>query len=165
MAALFYQSKMAKIGFGGGCHWCTEAVFQSIGGVEKVAQGWISSFGADDSLSEAVLVDYIPETVSEHRLIQIHLHTHSATSNHQMRQKYRSAVYFFSETQGVDAQQSIEKLQVEFDEKIITRALPFHSFKLNEESFLNYYNKNPEAPFCKRHIIPKLKSIKGLKTD
>ena len=53
---------MKKIGFGGGCHWCTEAIFQALNGVESVEQGWISSLNPYDTFSEAVIVS---ESVSK----------------------------------------------------------------------------------------------------
>src|SRR3954451_12716902 len=84
-----------KIGFGGGCHWCTEAVFLSLKGVEQVEQGWIASQPPYDAFSEAVVVTYDPLVITLTDLITIHLHTHASTSNHSMRQKYRSAVYWF----------------------------------------------------------------------
>ena len=49
---------MKKIGFGGGCHWCTEAIFQALNGVESVEQGWISSLNPYDTFSEAVIVHF-----------------------------------------------------------------------------------------------------------
>ena len=49
-----------KIGFGGGCHWCTEAVFQSLRGVTEVEQGFIKSHAPHDRYSEAVVVTYHP---------------------------------------------------------------------------------------------------------
>ena len=69
----------SKIGFGGGCHWCTEAVFQFIEGVSKVEQGWISSVGDEEAYSEAVLLEVDTEQVSMESLVAIHLHTHSST--------------------------------------------------------------------------------------
>ncbi|MFV8270119.1 peptide-methionine (S)-S-oxide reductase [Flavobacterium sp. GT2N3] len=52
-----------KVGFGGGCHWCTEAYFQSLKGVEIVEQGWISSKFPEDIFSEAVIVHYNPSVI------------------------------------------------------------------------------------------------------
>ena len=85
----------SKIGFGGGCHWCTEAVFQSLIGVEKVEQGFVASFNLHNELSEAVIVHFNHKRISLQTLIEIHLLTHSSTSDHAMRKKYRSAIYTF----------------------------------------------------------------------
>ena len=72
-----------KIAFGGGCHWCTEAIFQSLRGVQKVEQGWISSTHPGAStLSEAVIVHFETSLISLDTLIEVHLSTHNATSNH-----------------------------------------------------------------------------------
>lgn len=88
---------LQKIGLGGGCHWCTEAYFLSLKGVEKVEQGWIASTPPNDAFSEAVLVHYDPSQIPLPVLIAIHLHTHAATKAHAFRSKYRSAVYVLEE--------------------------------------------------------------------
>ena len=124
---------MEKVGFGGSCHWCTEAVFQSLNGVEKVEQGWISSFEPNDRFSEAVVVHFDPNQIDLSTLIAIHLHTHSCTADHSMRRKYRSAVYTHSEDQMTDANEVIASLAKEFEGKIITQVLPFQEFKLSQE--------------------------------
>lgn len=147
---------MDKIGFGGGCHWCTEAIYQSLNGVERADQGWISSSAPHNSLSEGVLVSFDPNQIDLNTLISIHLYTHSCTSVHSMRKKYRSAVYTYSEEQGIEASNSIRSIQNEFDKPIITQVLPFNAFKINRESYLDYYYKNPNSPFCITHITPKL---------
>lgn len=148
-----------KIAFGGSCHWCTEAIFQSLIGVSKVEQGWIASIAQDENFSEAVIVHFDEEIISLASLIEIHLNTHSCTSDHSLRKKYRSAVYFFNETQETEAKEILANLQNSFAEKIITEVLPFVSFKINEEHFLNYYYSNPEKPFCQNIINPKLKRL------
>lgn len=152
---------IAKIGFGGSCHWCTEAIFSSLNGVEKVDQGWISSIGEYNSFSEAVIVHFDTTIIPLKTLIEIHLHTHSCTAVHSMRKKYRSAVYYFTTLQGIEVNvtESIEQLQADFEDKIITEVLPFVNFKLNEASFLDYYYSNPEKPFCENIINPKLKIL------
>jgi peptide-methionine (S)-S-oxide reductase len=55
---------LQKIALGGGCHWCTEAVFQSIIGVEKVEQGFVASIDENNSFSEAVIVHFNSEVIS-----------------------------------------------------------------------------------------------------
>lgn len=148
-----------KIGLGG-CHWCTEAVFASLIGVQKVEQGWIASAAPNDAYSEAVVVTYDPQTISLKDLIEIHLHTHASTSNHSMRHKYRSAVYWFEKEDKEMATNALVQLQENFDQPLVTTVLPYVSFKENVPEQLNYYYANPEKPFCQLYIHPKLQMIK-----
>ena len=148
-----------KIAFGGGCHWCTEAVFQSLIGIDKVDQGWVASTGENHAFSEAVVVYFNSGIISLENLIEIHLHTHSSTSNHAMRKKYRSAIYVFSEEDGKQTKEILLELQKDFEKPLITKVLPYVDFKLNTENFLDYYYSNPEKAFCENWINPKLKLI------
>ena len=148
-----------KIGFGGGCHWCTEAVFQSLKGVVRVEQGWIGSEDEFSELSEAVIVNYYPEDIPLKVLAEIHLRTHKSTSNHSMRGKYRSAIYVFNEKEIDEVNRIMDELQSEFKDPLITKVLPFKSFKLNTEEFRDYYKKNPQKPFCETYIHPKLEIL------
>jgi peptide-methionine (S)-S-oxide reductase len=147
--------ELTKIAFGGGCYWCTEAVFQYLIGVEKVAQGFISSEGKNDAFSEAVIV-YFNQKISLKSLIEIHLYTHESTVKHSMRDKYRSAIYYFTEEQEKESQHILTTLQIDFDTQIITQILPFKDFKPSIEASQNYYIKNSQKPFCKKYIHPKL---------
>ena len=150
------KSSIQKIGFGGGCHWCTEAVFQSLIGILKVEQGFITSKGEYNTFSEAVIVHFDPEQISLRNLIEIHLYTHKSTSQHSMRYKYRSAVYFYNEKQQNEVNTLLKEFQKDFEEPIITKVLPFDKFKPSEELFHNYYFQNPNKPFCETYINPKL---------
>lgn len=150
---------IAKIGFGGSCHWCTEAIFLSLNGIAAVQQGWIASVGEYSSFSEAVIVEFNEATISLETLIAIHLFTHSCTANHSMRQKYRSAVYTFTNHQAAIAEKAIKELQKEYESPIIIKILPFKDFKINEKDLLNYYYNNPEKPFCENVINPKLRRL------
>ncbi len=154
------ESTYKKIGLGGGCHWCTEAVFASLKGVLEVQQGWIASAAPDDAFSEAVTVTYNPAIITLKDLIEIHLHTHSSTANHSMRHKYRSAVYWFDEEDEQKAGEAIVVLQPDFELPIITAVLPFVSFKENIPEQLNYYYSDPKRPFCKLYIDPKLQLLR-----
>ena len=150
------MNSIKKVGLGGGCHWCTESVFLHLKGVQEVEQGWISSSAPNDEYSEAVIVHFDSDQITLKTLIAIHLRTHSCTSKHPMRNKYRSAVYSYNEIQTRLAISIINDLQSEFDCKIITEILPSVSFKKNIEKYRNYYEKNSQNQFCKRYIDPKL---------
>ncbi|WP_326493559.1 peptide-methionine (S)-S-oxide reductase [Salinimicrobium sp. TH3] len=151
-----------KIGLGGGCHWCTEAIFQSVDGVVKVEQGYIASEAPAEEFSEAVIVHYLPKRVKMKRLLEIHLHTHNSTSNHSFREKYRSAIYYFSTEDEKAGKRILKELQKEFEEELVTEILPFRKFKPSREQIQDYYRKNPDAPFCKRYIEPKLERLKEI---
>jgi len=158
-------SKLDKIGFGGGCHWCTEAIFQSIKGVINVEQGWIASKGEAISFSEAVVVSFDTAIISLAVLLEIHLHTHKSTSEHSMRKKYRSAVYVFNNHQKEEIDQLFMNLQEKFEKKLITQVLPFSEFKPSGAEVKDYYYKNPQKPFCETFINPKLQLLLSVFTD
>ncbi|OUS17998.1 peptide methionine sulfoxide reductase [Nonlabens dokdonensis] len=154
-----------KIGLGGGCHWCTEAVFQAVTGVSLVEQGYISSQAPYNTMSEAVLVHFSNDVDLEN-LIDIHLQTHASTQQHSRRKDYRSAIYYFDP----EMKSSVEAVMISLSRKrnknFITQILPFHAFKPSRASIQNYYKTRPEAPFCTRYIEPKLKKVKEiLKND
>jgi peptide-methionine (S)-S-oxide reductase len=141
---------MKKIGFGGGCHWCTEAVLQALNGVELVEQGWIASVVPFDAFSEGVIV-YFNDNINLETLIEVHLLTHSSANTHSMRKKYRSAVYYFDAGDKDTVETIIKQLALKNATNYITQTLPFTGFKINEESYLNYYKKMRKNPSA-RHI-------------
>lgn len=153
------MKELQKIGFGGGCHWCTEAVFQSLKGVYNVEQGWIASKNEYFAFSEAVIVEYNPLIIPLKVLIEIHLHTHKSTSDHSMREKYRSAIYAFNEEDEFIAMNIITDLQLRFNNKLVTQVLGFSKFKPSRKEITNYYYKNPQKPFCETFINPKLQLL------
>ncbi|MDP5077250.1 MAG: peptide-methionine (S)-S-oxide reductase, partial [Nonlabens sp.] len=95
------MNKEHKLGLGGGCHWCTEAVMQVVPGIIQVDQGYIASVTPHERFSEAVLVSYSNDADLE-LLIDIHLETHASTVNHSRRDDYRSAIYCMDNAQ-IDA--------------------------------------------------------------
>lgn len=150
------SADLQKIGVGGGCHWCTEAVFASLLGVSRVEQGFIRADAPDDTFSEGVLLTFQPEEISLASLIEIHLRTHSSMSNHAMRHKYRSAVYAMDEAQAQAARSALAEVEPSFDDPLITRVLPFRGFQASEKRFQRYAEKNAGGPFCTTYIDPKL---------
>lgn len=145
-----------RIGFGGGCHWCTEAVFLSLRGVSNVQQGFIRSTPPNDAYSEAVVLQYNSAQITQDVLIDIHLRTHASTSDHSMRGKYRSAIYAFDDIQMNSCAQVLTTVQTDFSKQIVTQVLPFAEFKASNARYHNYYYKNVEKAFCTTYIDPKL---------
>jgi peptide-methionine (S)-S-oxide reductase len=150
---------METIGMGGSCHWCTEAIFLSLRGVTAVRQGWISDTTECDRFSEAVMIDFDPEIVPLNTLVAVHLATHSCTSLHSLRHKYRSAIYTTDPGQAMAVQGAIEAQREGYDRPIITEVVAFGGFRLNDPHFLNYYYGDVEKPFCKTYITPKIAEL------
>jgi peptide-methionine (S)-S-oxide reductase len=143
-----------KVALGGGCHWCTEAVFQSLLGVIKVARVYVESIGDNSSFSEAVIVYFNSDEISVKTLIEIHLHTHKSTSNHSMRHKYRSAVYTFSEVQK-QVGKSLQHFK-SFQKEINNTGTYISKFKASRAEITNYYYKTKDSA---SFINPKLKLL------
>ncbi len=150
-----------RLGLGGGCHWCTEAVFQSLRGVDRVEQGFIRAMPPDEAFSEAVLLHFDPAEITLTDLIDIHLRTHASTSAHKLRGKYRSAVYVFSAEQAAKAMRILGQLQQDFDAPLVTRVLDFAGFAPSESRYLDYHEKHAGKPFCTRYIDPKLGRLRA----
>ncbi len=102
---------MAKVGFGGGCHWCTEGVFQALRGVTQVDQGFLQSAAPADTWAEGVIVTFEPSVIGLGTLSEVHLRTHSATRARSPQNKYRSAIYIFDESQRVEADEAIREFR------------------------------------------------------
>jgi peptide-methionine (S)-S-oxide reductase len=150
-----------RIGFGGGCHWCTEAVFQAVGGVNGVAQGFIRSDPPNDGWSEAVEATFDPHEIDLKTLIEIHLRTHASTVAHRMRGKYRSAVYVFGEAQRRQVAEALAALRAGFDAPLQTMVLNHRGFMPSDARFRNYHATDPDRPFCRTYIEPKLRLLRA----
>ena len=149
---------METIGFGGGCHWCTEAVFQHLRGVARVEQGWARGAGLAES--EAVRVRFDPGTIDLATLVEVHLRTHASTSAHSLRGRYRSAVYVTDAAQRARVEGLLAELQSGFDAPLVTRTIPLAGFRENIEHYRDYYRTDPERPFCRTYIDPKLGELR-----
>ena len=147
---------MEKIGLGGGCHWCTEGVFQALRGVVEVDQGFLRSKAPSDAWAEGVIVAFDPAIISLDTLIEIHLRTHSGTGAYSPGGRYRSAIYVFDADQHGRAARTLARFAAETDDAVRTLVLPFVDFKPSEARYQNYYVTDPDRPFCQRYIDPKL---------
>ncbi|WP_026916199.1 peptide-methionine (S)-S-oxide reductase [Christiangramia portivictoriae] len=144
------------IGLGGGCHWCTEAVFQAIKGVIDVRQGYVSAKQRKDRLYEGVLIKYNPDIIALEDILLVHLRTHQSMKDHSMRHKYKSAVYVLDPTKFESTKISLEHAAKQMDSEIVTEVCELAEFSDSRKAIRNYYNSNPERPFCTKYIQPKL---------
>ncbi len=135
-------------------------MFQQLRGVTQVDQGWASSIDEPGRFAEAVTVHFDAEAIPLAVLVDVHLRTHSCTSRHALREKYRSAVYCFGAGQIKEVRELLQAAQVNFEEPIVTEAVRFGAFRQNSERYQDYYLRQPEAPFCERYISPKLAGMK-----
>jgi peptide methionine sulfoxide reductase msrA/msrB len=156
--------------FGGGCFWCTEAVFKEVKGVHSVESGY--SGGTVDNPSyqevcegrtghaEVIQVTYDPKVVSYADLIRLHLSSHDPTTLNQqgadIGTQYRSVIFTHDAEQERIAKQVIADIQPTFDDPIVTELKPFTSFYKAEDYHQDYYAKNPHARYCQVVIEPKL---------
>lgn len=154
------RSDLTTIGFGGGCHWCTEAVFASLRGVVAVEQGFARSEPPAQSWSEAVRISFDRGVIPLRVLTEIHLRTHASASDHKMRGKYRSAVYTTSDAQSDEARGLLNDLRTGFDGRLVTQVLSIAGFRLSDPRFHRYFERHEGGPFCTRYIDPKLNLLR-----
>ncbi|HIM54444.1 MAG TPA: peptide-methionine (S)-S-oxide reductase [Gammaproteobacteria bacterium] len=152
--------------FAGGCFWCVEAVFQRIQGVDLVESGYCNGSTIDPTYqdictgssghAEVVKITFDETIVSFEDLLQVFFSTHDATTlNQQGNDKgtqYRSAVFYTNDEQQAQAKQFIEKL----GDNIVTEVTELDVFYPAEDYHQNYYNNNPNQPYCAMLITPKL---------
>ena len=157
---------------GGGCFWCTEAVFLSIEGVINVEPGYSGGKPEDASYrrvstgrtghAEVVQVSFDPEKITFREILEIFFATHDPTTlNRQgadVGPQYRSVVFYNNEEQKGIAEEIIEQLNGEKigDNPIVTKLEPYGAFYRAEDYHVNYYERNRKQPYCRLVIDPKI---------
>lgn len=154
------RSGMNRIGFGGGCHWCTEGVFQALRGVIQVDQGFIQSEAPSDAWAEGVVVTFDPSIIGLETLAEVHLRTHSANGTYSPGGRYRSAIYTVEGNQHDAVARTIARFAADSGEAARTMVLPLSGFRPSDARYQNYYRTDPDRPFCRRYIDPKLAYIR-----
>ncbi|BCA61353.1 hypothetical protein HMP09_0587 [Sphingomonas sp. HMP9] len=152
--------KVEKIGFGGGCHWCTEGVFQALRGVIQVDQGFLRSDAPSDTWAEGVVVAFDPAIIDLGTLAEVHLRTHSVNGSYSPEGRYRSAIYIFDADQRGEVARTVAAFAQETNAAARTLVLAFRDFKPSDARYHNYYRTDPDRPFCRRYIDPKLDYIR-----
>lgn len=166
--------------FGGGCFWCTEAVFQALKGVRSVVSGYAGgpampagqtptyeqiSTGKTGH-AEVIQIEFDPTVISYEDLLTVFFATHDPTTpNRQgadIGTQYRSIILYTSDEQREQAQRYIEKLNTDDPQTkpIITEVQPLEIFYPAEDYHQDYYQNNSQKPYCQIVISPKLEKLK-----
>ena len=129
-------------------------------GVSSVKQGFIKAEHPNDTFSEAVIVNYDTELIGLTELIEVHLRTHASSSQHGMRDKYRSAIYTFDDAQFNECAREIVRQGRGSEQPLVTQILRHVDFKVSGNKYWNYYYKDKTRPFCRTYIEPKIELLR-----
>ena len=157
---------------GGGCFWCTEAVFTELKGVVRVDSGYAGGKAPNPTYeqvcsgrtghAEVVQVTFDPRVLSYHDLLTVFFTVHDPTTlNRQggdVGTQYRSVVFYHDERQKATTEQVIGELGGEmlWHKKIVTEVAPFTAFYPAEEYHRDYFRRNPSQSYCQMIIEPKV---------
>jgi len=159
--------------FGGGCFWCTEAVFEKVKGVKSAVSGYAG--GAQENPSyrevcngttghaEVIQVQYDPKQISYETLLEIFFDTHDPTTMNQQGNdhgtQYRSIILYHDDAQKQAAEKVKKAAASQHKDPITTQIVPLKRFYSAEEYHQDYFAKNPNAPYCAYIIRPKLQKF------
>ncbi len=169
------MAKLQTAVFGGGCFWCTEAVFKMLRGVSSVEPGYAGgrtdnptyeevSRGDTDHV-EVIRLQYNPDQVSYRTLLTIFFASHDATQlnrqGNDVGTQYRSVIFSTSAEQKTEAETFIAELEASAAEgdPIVTTVEPLKRFFPAEEYHKDYYERNTSQGYCQVIIAPKLQKV------
>lgn len=160
---------------GGGCFWCTEAVFQTVEGVLEITPGYAGGKTPDPTYrevctgatghAEVVRLDYDPAVVSLEELLEVFFSTHDPTTpdrqGNDVGSQYRSIVFYGSDEERRRVELFIAGIGPRYDAPVVTEVKPLDTFYEAEEYHHNYYSKNPRQGYCRVVIAPKVEKARG----
>src|SRR5207249_12128730 len=145
--------------FGGGCFWCTEAVFAQAPRVTTVVSGYMQR-------AEAIHITFDPSKTSYDKLLNLFWRAHDPTEvdsqGRDTGKQYRSAIFYVDEQQRAAAEKSKGQAQKSYSKPIATEITQAASFRPAPENHQNFCRKNPNNPYVRQIIEPKLQKL-GLK--
>ncbi|MBI2099082.1 peptide-methionine (S)-S-oxide reductase MsrA [Candidatus Uhrbacteria bacterium] len=162
--------------FGGGCFWCTEAIFKMLKGVKSVVPGYAGGTMPDPSYeevsggvtghAEAIKIEFDPQAISFNDLLAVFFGTHDPTTlnrqGNDVGEQYRSIILYTAPEQKKLAEDYIKELNESSEDgkPIVTEVKPLEKFYEAEDYHHDYYEKNKDKPYCQVVINPKLKKAK-----
>ena len=161
----------------GGCFWCLEAVFEQIEGVARVESGYTGGSVANPTYkqvcagttghAEVIQLTYDPGRLSYREVLEIFFAFHDPTTlNRQggdVGTQYRSAIFYHDARQKAEAEAVVRALtdQKVFDDPIVTEIVPLGAFHRAEQYHQGYYLQNPDQPYCRAVIAPKVAKLRS----
>jgi peptide-methionine (S)-S-oxide reductase len=162
--------------FGAGCFWCVEACFKDLDGVVNVLPGYSGGQLKNPSYKEVCLgttghaevarVEYNDEIISFTELLEVFWFVHNPTTlnrqGNDIGTQYRSAVFYHDEEQKVLSEDYKQKLNDSgaWDDPIITEISPLINFFPAENYHHNYFENNPDQPYCSSVVRPKVEKFR-----
>lgn len=154
--------------FGGGCFWCTEAVFKMLKGVSTVLPGYSGGSVENptyDQVStgntghaEVIYIEFDPSLVKYETLLTVFFGSHDATTlnrqGNDVGTQYRSAVFYTTPEQKEIAEKIVKGI-----DGAVTEITPLKKFYKAESYHEDYYARNKDAPYCQVVINPKLEKV------
>lgn len=165
---------------GGGCFWCTEAVFQEVKGVEKVISGYAGGNAPGKPTyreicsgltghAEVIQITFDADLISYQDILVIFMTTHDPTTlNRQGADRgtqYRSVIFYHNENQNRIAKEVLSQLQPYFNDKIVTQISELPIFYEAEQEHQDFYKNNIGYGYCTYVIEPKLSKLRKLHSD
>lgn len=165
----------------GGCFWCVEAPFKELRGVESVTSGYCGGetespsyetvCRGDTGHAEAVQVEYDPEELTYEDVLAVFFTVHDPTTvdrqGPDVGSQYRSAIFYHDEAQREAAEAFIDELAADgvYEDPIVTEVTPLDTFYEAEAYHQDYFEKNPNQPYCVVNITPKLEKLRDRFAD
>jgi peptide-methionine (S)-S-oxide reductase len=173
--------RLAKATFGGGCFWCTEAVYAQVKGVKSVTSGYIGGEVPNPTYkdvctgltghAEAVEIEYDPAVVSFEKLLEVFFATHDPTTKNRqgadVGTQYRSGVFYHDDEQKRVAEEVIKRLDAAhaFPAPIVTEVTQATTFYPAEAYHQDYFATNPRQPYCQAVVAPKVDKVRKVFKD
>ena len=167
------KSEIATLG--GGCFWCVEAVFQRIDGVISVKPGYAGGNVKNPTYkqictgntghAEVAKIEFDPSKVTYSQILNVFWQSHDPTTlnrqGNDVGTQYRSVIFFHNESQEEIAKKSKADADESgyWDNEIVTEITPLNNYYDAEDYHDNYYNDNPNQPYCLFVIKPKLDKL------
>ena len=159
---------------GGGCFWCVEAVFERVDGVVDVISGYAGGHKknptyndvtkGDTGHAEVCQISFDPNQISYEGILEIFWQAHDPTTlnrqGNDYGSQYRSAIYFHDKEQKIVAEESIKQASKSFKDPLTTELKALDKFYLAEVYHQDYFENNPNVPYCTFVIAPKLDKLK-----